>query len=159
MKNANPTKALQSNKRTAQRNYPELKRMLTVHLTYEEDETYSEYLEFQRDMGGFNPETKALSPLRFSDEFALDHYLSSLTGALESGAVSMTIWPQQLFADEVALTEFLEALEFWDDRLNDRQYRMVRLLTTSDWPCVTNADAAEALRDAANWLKNFPEKA
>lgn len=129
--------------------FPSLGPVGVYHLVYEMDLCAAEYQQFNAAMGGFNPTTKELSPLRFSDGFGFDMYLSSLTGALEHGLVCKDRWVQQLFADDSEFDTFLDALEEYDQRLCDRQYRMIRTLSGSDWPCASNPDAAFLLREAA----------
>lgn len=121
--------------------------------TYEIGFSLSAYQRFQARWGGFNAVTKEVTPLRFSEDVDLQLYLNSLAGAIENGLVSRSKWPQQLFADDDELDAFLEALEFFDERLSDRQFRMIYVLGGNAWPCATNADAACAVRAAAARLR------
>lgn len=121
--------------------------------TYEIGFSLSAYQRFQAKWGGFNAVTKEVTPLRFSDDVDLQLYLNSLAGAVENGLISRSRWPQQLFADDDDLDAFLEALEFFDERLSDRQFRMIYVLGGNAWPCTTNADAACAVRAAAARLR------
>lgn len=121
--------------------------------TYEIGFSLGEHQRFQARWGGFNAVTKEVTPLRFSDDVDLQLFLNSLAGAIENGLVSRSKWTQQLFADDDELDAFLEALELFDERLSDRQFRMIYVLGGNAWSCTTNADAACAVRAAADRLR------
>lgn len=148
-KNKNFIRPFKSIKARKDKNIPAALTNEVFILTYESRALFDEYEQFLETVGGFNPLDADVEPLTFTDDFRFLHYLSSLTGAVESGVVSQTEWPHQLFASPEDFDDFADSLAAWDGRLTDRQYRMIELLSSTDWPCPTNADAAEALRTAA----------
>jgi hypothetical protein len=107
------------------------------------------YQRLQKEWGGYDAATKEVTPLHFSEGVNFQFYLDSLAGAVESGLISASRWPQQLFADAGELDAFLDALEVFDERLSDRQFRTICVLGGNAWPCTTNADAAIAVRASA----------
>lgn len=131
---------------------PATRSIEALPLTYEDKDLLDEYEEMLSKAGGFDPATAEVTPLICSEEFPLMHFLSSLAGAVESGVVSQLEWPQQLFAGEEQLDVFLDELSDSEQRLNDRQFHAMELLSGSDWPMPTNADIADSLRSAAAGL-------
>jgi hypothetical protein len=123
---------------------------------YELGMGYREAIEL---VGGFAPwvaihHDGGLTPMRYTDTVAVDLYLDSITGAVESGLVDSDLWPEQLFATRGDLTKFLEALSEMDDqgtRVHDRWWQALAILTGDDsvqQNMASSSDIADAVAHA-----------
>lgn len=70
----------------------------------------------------WNQKKRVFTPIKSMTETALYEVLDSVTLAVESGVVRPYSWPQQFFASKKAFSEFIEALEGYDQayRITDR---------------------------------------
>lgn len=65
---------------------------------------------------------KQFKPIDSMDNHDMYEVLDGITLAVESGKIDSHNWPQQLFANQLALEDFLQQLSEYDDcfRINDR---------------------------------------
>jgi hypothetical protein len=112
---------------------------------------------------------KRFNPIQSMENHDMYEVLDSITLAVEAGVTDSHNWPQQLFANQAALEDFLEQLSEYDDcfRINDRWAMALAHLVKSE-DCEegfgTGRDMAQTLEQfvnefelAANYEKKKPQ--
>lgn len=119
-------------------------------LSYENEYLAEEYRAFIEKNGGFDPWNATLTPMGLDDEeIDLVHCMSSIAGALEAGQVHKTEWPSQLFGSDEALERFYVALSDHPERLSDRHFRALSMIS-GNFEATSNEELAESFREAAD---------
>jgi hypothetical protein len=96
---------------------------------------------------------KQFKPIESMENHDMYEVLDGITLAVESGKIDSHNWPQQLFANQLALEDFLEQLSEYDDcfRINDRWAMALAHLVKSE-------DCEEGFgsgRDMAQTIEQF----
>lgn len=120
---------------------------------------YDDWAKFKPDFyvthentGGFNPETKAITPFKADfEEFSAEDFLHNMTAAVEAGCVDSDTFVLDFFGSSEraeAFADFLDEYaesEFW---VNERFFHaMVDALNTYEGGCVTFESMAEKFRE------------
>lgn len=87
-----------------------------------------------KNYGGWNAETKTLTPLDFTSgdmEASVYVVLDTLVLATEAGVMREFDWPQQLFANLESFEEFISELEGYDNcyRVTDQWWKAIAEIT------------------------------
>lgn len=99
----------------------------------------------------FDLKTKEISPADDADDVQIASMLDAITLATEAGVVDLGTWVKQFFANETVFRAFLEELDQYDFRINDRWHKALMAITsrTEEFSFITNAEVAAGLFEAA----------
>lgn len=114
------------------------------------------YVQYEK-WGGFNPETKAITPFKIissNEELTLQDYLDNMTAAVEQGFVDVETFIFDFFGTDQAAHSFAELLDyeyaetFW---VNDRHFNaLMNALDSHEEGCRDYSAMAEAFREKAD---------
>lgn len=107
-----------------------------------------------------------LNPIEDMDNFSLYEVLDSIVLAVEAGVVDNFLWPQQIFANRIALENFIEQLSDYDEcyRITDQWWCALAALceVVDEEAFVSSAEIACQLLSCAHEdgkIENFGHKA
>jgi hypothetical protein len=97
----------------------------------EEAMYFHQYGVFLEGVGGYDPYSRAVTPMAFDRDVDCYFYLDSMTGAVEAGLIDSELWVSQLWQSPDDLDAFLAMLSDYDEfcRVVDRWWQMFSLLT------------------------------
>lgn len=95
----------------------------------------------------FNAKTKKITPVDDAEDVQVASLLDAMTLATEAGIVRRAGWVKQFFSDESVFRAFLDELDQYEYRLNDRWHAALMELTgrREELDFVTNEEIAAGL--------------
>jgi len=99
----------------------------------------------------FDYTAKRISPANDAEDIQIASILDAITLATEAGIVERTTWVKQFFANNAVFRVFLQELDEYDFRINDRWHAALMKISDrkEEFNFVSNAEIAAGLFDAA----------